>query len=57
MKSGFFDEEKQDAMRHEIGNSKVTYHIGDVRDRDSLKYAMYGVDFVFHAAALKEVPS
>jgi UDP-glucose 4-epimerase len=51
------DEEKQDAMRHEIGNSKVTYHIGDVRDRDSLKYAMYGVDFVFHAAALKEVPS
>lgn len=51
------DEEKQDRMRHELQTGKVTYHIGDVRDRDSLKYAMYGVDFVFHAAALKEVPS
>lgn len=51
------DEEKQDRMRHELSNTKISYHIGDVRDKDSLKYAMYGVDFVFHAAALKEVPS
>lgn len=51
------DEEKQDRMRHELQSSLVGYHIGDVRDLDSLKYAMYGVDYVFHAAALKEVPS
>ncbi len=51
------DEEKQDQMRHALRSSKITYHIGDVRDRDSLRNAMYGVDYVFHAAALKEVPS
>ncbi len=51
------DEEKQDRMRHELSSNNITYHIGDVRDRDSLKNAMYGVDYVFHAAALKEVPS
>ena len=51
------DEKKQDDMRHEIQNQKVTFYIGDVRDKRSVDGAMAGVDFVFHAAALKQVPS
>lgn len=51
------DEKKQDDMRKELNNSKVKYYIGDVRDLDSVNYAMKGVDYVFHAAALKQVPS
>lgn len=51
------DEEKQNRMREEITDSRVKYFIGDVRDFDSINRAMAGVDFVFHAAALKQVPS
>jgi len=51
------DEKKQDDMRHKYKSDKVKYYIGDVRDLQSIKNAMYGVDFVFHAAALKQVPS
>lgn len=51
------DEKKQDDMRHEIQNPKVKFYIGDVRDKRSVDGAMTGVDYVFHAAALKQVPS
>ena len=51
------DEKKQDDMRKELNCDKVKYYIGDVRDLDSLNYAMKGVNYVFHAAALKQVPS
>ena len=51
------DENKQEEQRHNINNIKVSYHIGDVRDHESLDSAMRGVDLVFHAAALKQVPS
>lgn len=51
------DEKKQDDMRHEYQNPKIKFHIGDVRDYDSLRAAMRGVDYVFSAAALKQVPS
>jgi UDP-N-acetylglucosamine 4,6-dehydratase len=51
------DEKKQEDMRVRIRNPKVRFHIGDVRNFDSLNQAMRGVDFVFHAAALKQVPS
>ncbi len=57
------DEKKQDDMRHELQNaypeyySKVKFYIGDVRNLQSLKDAMPGVDYIFHAAALKQVPS
>jgi len=51
------DEEKQDALRNELRDPCVRYRIGDVRDRSSVDDAMRGVDFVFHAAALKQVPS
>lgn len=51
------DEKKQEDMRIALGNDKVKFYIGDVRDYDSLTQAMTGVDFVFHAAALKQVPS
>lgn len=51
------DEAKQDAMRRSLDDSRVRYFIGDVRDVDSVRRAMTGVDFVFHAAALKQVPS
>lgn len=51
------DEKKQDDMRHHYQNDKIKYYIGDVRNIDSLYGAMYGVDYVFHAAALKQVPS
>ncbi|MCF8454215.1 MAG: polysaccharide biosynthesis protein [Pedobacter sp.] len=51
------DEKKQDDMRHRLNNPKVKFYIGDVRDMRSLDLAMSGVDYVFHAAALKQVPS
>lgn len=51
------DEKKQDDMRRKYSNSKIQYYIGDVRDYGSISNAMYGVDYVFHAAALKQVPS
>lgn len=51
------DEKKQEDMRIAINNSKVKFYIGDVRDYSSISDAMKGVDFVFHAAALKQVPS
>ncbi len=51
------DEKKQDDMRKEFNNDKLNFYIGDVRDRSSLVHAMRGVDFLFHAAALKQVPS
>ena len=51
------DEKKQDDMRHQLQNEKVKFYIGDVRDKRSVDGAMYGVDYVFHAAALKQVPS
>jgi UDP-glucose 4-epimerase len=51
------DEKKQDDLRREVHNEKVKYIIGDVRDQRSVDYAMRGVDFVFSAAALKQVPS
>ena len=57
------DEKKQDDMRHEFQSKmpdvahKIKFYIGDVRDIHSVKNAMYGVDYVFHAAALKQVPS
>ena len=51
------DEKKQDDMRHRYQNPKIKYYIGDVRDKDSVLAALYGVDYVFHAAALKQVPS
>ncbi len=57
------DEKKQDDMRHEFQAKmpevaeKIKFHIGDVRDLQSVKNAMHGVDYIFHAAALKQVPS
>lgn len=51
------DEKKQDDMRHKLQNEKLKFYIGDVRDRASVDSAMQGVDFVFSAAALKQVPS
>ena len=51
------DEKKQDDMRQFYKNPKIKYFIGDVRDRQSIDSAMKGVDYVFHAAALKQVPS
>ena len=57
------DEKKQDDMRHNFQAKmpafadKIKFYIGDVRDLSSVKNAMYGVDYIFHAAALKQVPS
>ena len=51
------DEKKQDDMRRHYQNDKIKYYIGDVRDADSIRNAIHGVDYVFHAAALKQVPS
>lgn len=57
------DEKKQDDMRHEYQakypeiSNKIKFYIGDVRDIQSVRNAMYGVDYIFHAAALKQVPS
>lgn len=51
------DEKKQDDMRRYYQSEKIKYYIGDVRNIDALNMAMQGVDYVFHAAALKQVPS
>ncbi len=51
------DEKKQDDMRKLYKNDKLKFYIGDVRDLASIKNAMHGVDYIFHAAALKQVPS
>lgn len=51
------DEKKQNDMREHYRNSKIRYYVGDVRDPVSVRAAMNGVDYVFHAAALKQVPS
>ena len=51
------DEKKQDDMRNQLKNEKLKFYIGDVRDYNSVERAMHGVDYVFHAAALKQVPS
>ena len=51
------DEAKQDLMRHDLTDERLRFHLGDVRDPDSVEQAMAGVDYVFHAAALKQVPS
>ncbi len=51
------DEKKQEDLRIGLNNEKLRFYIGDVRDPDSLRTAMKGVDFIFHAAALKQVPS
>ncbi len=51
------DEKKQDDLRKRVNNNKVKFYIGDVRDRESLVPAIKGVNYIFHAAALKQVPS
>ena len=51
------DEAKQDEMRRRLGDNRVRFYVGDVRDAGSVREAMDGVDYVFHAAALKQVPS
>lgn len=51
------DEKKQDDMRQHYGSERIKFYIGDVRDIASVKNAMYGTDYIFHAAALKQVPS
>lgn len=51
------DEKKQEEMRLQLNNNKLKFYIGDVRNYDSIHQAMKGVDYVFHAAALKQVPS
>ncbi len=51
------DEKKQDDMRKRLKSAKVKFYIGDVRDKDSVGQAVHGVDYIFHAAALKQVPS
>jgi UDP-glucose 4-epimerase len=51
------DEKKQDDLRRELHSDKVSFYIGDVRDPASVRSAMHGVDYIFHAAALKQVPS
>ncbi|PYZ96006.1 UDP-glucose 4-epimerase [Alteribacter lacisalsi] len=51
------DEKKQDDMRKQYKNNKLKFYLGNVRDKESVKNAMHGVDYIFHAAALKQVPS
>lgn len=51
------DEEKQDALRNDLRDNRVRFYVGDIRDRESVDRAVAGVDCVFHAAALKQVPS
>lgn len=51
------DEKKQDDMRKKYNNDKIKFYIGDVRDIQSIRNAIHGVDYIFHAAALKQVPS
>ena len=51
------DEKKQDDLRRELNNEKIKFFIGDVRDNSSVRNAVIGIDYIFHAAALKQVPS
>jgi len=51
------DEKKQDDLRRKLNNPKVKFYIGDVRDYQSVENVIRGVDYIFHAAALKQVPS
>ncbi|MFC1500323.1 polysaccharide biosynthesis protein [Candidatus Zixiibacteriota bacterium] len=51
------DEKKQNDMRNRYNNPKLSFYVGDVRDTSSIAYAIRGVDYIFHAAALKQVPS
>ena len=51
------DEKKQDDMRKEFGNKKLKFYLGDIRDRFSVEDAVKNTDYIFHAAALKQVPS
>lgn len=51
------DEAKQDQMRHDVGDERLRFYVGDIRDFNSVERAMRNVDYVFHAAALKQVPS
>lgn len=51
------DEKKQDDMRKQYNNDKIKFYLGDVRDKQSIRDAIHGVDYIFHAAALKQVPS
>jgi len=51
------DEKKQDDMRKKYKNKKISFYLGDVREKESVKNALYNVDYVFHAAAYKQVPS
>ncbi len=51
------DEKKQDDLRRELNNEKIKFFIGDVRDNSSVRNAVEGIDYIFHAAALKQVPS
>ncbi|NMA31031.1 MAG: polysaccharide biosynthesis protein, partial [Candidatus Methanofastidiosa archaeon] len=51
------DEKKQDEMRRLYKNEKLKFYIGDVRDIDSIRNSIFNVDYIFHAAALKQVPS
>ena len=51
------DEKKQDDMRKQYVNKKLKFYIGDVRNPSSIRDAIHGVDYIFHAAALKQVPS
>ena len=51
------DEKKQESMRLNLNNKKVKFYVGDIRDYQSINSAMTSVDYVFHAAALKQVPS
>ena len=51
------DEKKQDDMRKSFNNAKLKFHLGDIRDEKSVENAVDGIDFIFHAAALKQVPT
>ena len=51
------DEKKQDDIRKKYNSKKLRFYIGDVRDRSSVEFAVSGSDYIFHAAALKQVPS
>ena len=51
------DEQKQESMRLRLNDHRLKFYIGDIRDFDAVSQAMKGVDYVFHAAALKQVPS
>lgn len=51
------DEKKQDEMRHHYNSDKLKFYIGDVRDINTIRSAINGVEYIFHAAALKQVPS